>query len=178
MKGKVNGNGNLLAFWSNPLRETKVEVTAFNVVEQQFQLFVKCLLGCFVHCPYNFFFWGWGRGLGPCGLGGNAKIVKLNIFAIHPCQCFDAVVKEIQLNKTTTATTTKRLTAVDVFPQTPSDANGPFQRRVSVSLLIPCFTIIIIIIIIIITIIIIIIFTTASTLQNSDSIDPNSTPLK
>ena len=66
---------------------------------------------------------------------------------------------------------------VDVFPQTPSDANGPFQRRVSVSLLIPCFTIIIIIIIIIITIIIII-FTTASTLQNSDSIDPNSTPLK
>ena len=65
-----------------------------------------------------------------------------------------------------------------MFPQTPSDANGPFQRRVSVSLLIPCFTIIIIIIIIIITIIIIIIFTTASTLQNSDSIDPNSTPLK
>ena len=64
---------------------------------------------------------------------------------------------------------------VDVFPQTPSDANGPFQRRVSVSLLIPCFTIIIIIIIITI---IMIIFTTASTLQNSDSIDPNSTPLK
>ena len=63
---------------------------------------------------------------------------------------------------------------VDVFPQTPSDANGPFQRRVSVSLLIPCFTIIIIIIITIIMII----FTTASTLQNSDSIDPNSTPLK
>ena len=63
-----------------------------------------------------------------------------------------------------------------MFPQTPSDANGPFQRRVSVSLLIPCFTIIIIIIIIIT--IIIIIFTTASTLQNSDSIDPNSTPLK
>ena len=61
---------------------------------------------------------------------------------------------------------------VDVFPQTPSDANGPFQRRVSVSLLIPCFTIIIIITIIMI------IFTTASTLQNSDSIDPNSTPLK
>ena len=65
---------------------------------------------------------------------------------------------------------------VDVFPQTPSDANGPFQRRVSVSLLIPCFTIIVIIIIIIT--IIMIIFTTASTLQNSDSIDPNSTPLK
>ena len=66
-----------------------------------------------------------------------------------------------------------------MFPQTASDANGPFQMRVSVSLLIPCFTIIIIIIIIIIiTIIIIIIFTTASTLQNSDSIDPNSTPLK
>ena len=64
---------------------------------------------------------------------------------------------------------------VDVFPQTPSDANGPFQRRVSVSLLIPCFTIIIIIIIVTI---IMIIFTTASTLQNSDSIDPNSTPLK
>ena len=64
---------------------------------------------------------------------------------------------------------------VDVFPQTPSDANGPFQRRVSVSLLIPCFTIIIIIIIITIFMII---FTTASTLQNSDSIDPNSTPLK
>ena len=63
---------------------------------------------------------------------------------------------------------------VDVFPQTPSDANGPFQRRVSVSLLIPCFTIIIIIIITIFMII----FTTASTLQNSDSIDPNSTPLK
>ena len=63
---------------------------------------------------------------------------------------------------------------VDVFPETPSDANGPFQRRVSVSLLIPCFTIIIIIIITIIMII----FTTASTLQNSDSIDPNSTPLK
>ena len=65
---------------------------------------------------------------------------------------------------------------VDVFPQTPSDANGPFQRRVSVSLLIPCFTIIIIIIIIIT--IFMIIFATASTLQNSDSIDPNSTPLK
>ena len=63
-----------------------------------------------------------------------------------------------------------------MFPQTPSDANGPFQRRVSVSLLIPCFTIISSIIII--TIIIIIIFTTASTLQNSDSIDPNGTPLK
>ena len=49
---------------------------------------------------------GGGGGLGPCGLGGNAKIVKLNIFAIYPCQCFDVVVKEIQLNKTTTATTT------------------------------------------------------------------------
>ena len=174
MKGKVNGNGNLLAFWSNPLRETKVEVTAFNVVEQLYQLFVKCLLGCFVHCRYNFFFFFFflgGGGLGPCGLGGNAKIVKLNIFAIHPCQCFDVVVKEIQLNKTTTATTT------NVWPRLTCDSNGPFQRRVSVSLLIPCFTIIIIIIIIIITIIIII-FTTASTLQNSDSIDPNSTPLK
>ena len=59
MKRKVNGN--LSAFGSNPLTETKVEVTAFNMVEQLFQLFVKCLLGCFVHCPYNFF---GGRGVG------------------------------------------------------------------------------------------------------------------
>ena len=71
MKGKVNGNGNLLAFGSNPLTETKVEVTAFNMVEQLFQLFVKCLLGCFVHCPYNFFFFflvgGGGGGVGGAG---------------------------------------------------------------------------------------------------------------
>ena len=98
MKGKVNGNRNLLAFGSNPLTETKVEVTAFNMVERLFQLFVKCLLGCFVHCPYIFF--GGGGGCGECGLGGNAKIAKLTIFVIHPCQCFDAMVKEIQLNKT------------------------------------------------------------------------------
>ena len=92
MKGKVNGNGNLLAFGRNPLTETKVEVTAFNMVEQLFQLFV-----CFVHCPYIFFLGGGGRG---CGLGGNAKVAKSTIFAIHPFQCFDAMVKEIQLNKT------------------------------------------------------------------------------
>ena len=95
MKGKVNGNGNLLAFGRNPLTETKVEVTAFNMVEQLFQLFV-CLDA--LYTAHTFFFWG-GGGRG-CGLGGNAKIAKLTIFAIHPFQCFDAMVKEIQLNKT------------------------------------------------------------------------------
>ena len=92
MKGKVNGNGNLLAFGRNPLTETKVEVTAFNMVEQLFQLFV-CLDA--LYTTHTFFLGGGG-----CGLGGNAKIAKLTIFAIHPFQCFDAMVKEIQLNKT------------------------------------------------------------------------------
>ena len=99
MKGKVNGNGNLLAFGSNPLRETKVEVTAYS----------SCLSNVCLDALYTahtiFFFLG-GGGVGGCGLGGNTKIAKLTIFAIHPCQCFDAMVKEIQLNKTTTATTT------------------------------------------------------------------------
>ena len=55
------------------------------------------------------FFLGWRGGGGGgwgCGPGGNVKIAKLTIFAIHPCQCFDVMVEEIQLNKTTTATTT------------------------------------------------------------------------
>lgn len=103
MKGKVNGNGNLLAFGSNPLTETKVEVIALNMIEQLFQLFVKCLLGCFVHWPYKFF-GGWG--FGGAGWEEMQKIAKLTIFAIHPCQCFDVMVKETQLNKTTIATAT------------------------------------------------------------------------
>ena len=78
MKGNGNGNGNLLVFGSNPLRETKVEVTAFNRVEQLFLLFVKCLLGCFVHCPYNFFFLGGGGRGGVVGGAGWEEMQRLN----------------------------------------------------------------------------------------------------
>ena len=84
-------------FEVTPLTETKVEVTAFNVVEQLFQLFI-CLDA--LYTAHTFFFWRGGEGGRGCGLGGNAKIAKLTIFAIHPFQCFDAMVKEIQLNKT------------------------------------------------------------------------------
>ena len=76
MKGNGNGNGNLLVFGSNPLRETKVEVTAFNRVEQLFLLFVRCLLGCFVHCPYNFFFFFGGGGV--VGGAGWEEMQRLN----------------------------------------------------------------------------------------------------
>ena len=86
MKGKVNGNGNLLAFGSNPLTETKVEVTAFNMVERLFQLFVKCLLGCFVHCPYIFFFGGGGvRGV---RAGRKCKDSQINYFCYTPLPMF------------------------------------------------------------------------------------------
>ena len=61
MKGRVNGNGNLLAFGRNPLTETKVEVTAFNMVEQLFQLFV-CLDA--LYTAHTFFLGGGGGGAG------------------------------------------------------------------------------------------------------------------
>ena len=70
MKGKVNGNGNLLAFGSNPLRETKVEVTAFNVVEQLFQLFVNVCLDALYTAHTIFLFFGGGGGLGGWGGAG------------------------------------------------------------------------------------------------------------
>ena len=79
MKGKVNGNGNLLAFGRNPLTETKVEVTAFNMVEQLFQLFV-----CFVHCPYIFFLGG-GEGV---RAGRKCKGSQINYFCYTPFPMF------------------------------------------------------------------------------------------
>ena len=83
MKGKVNGNGNLLAFGRNPLTETKVEVTAFNMVEQLFQLFV-CLDA--LYTAHTFFFWG-GGGEG-VRAGRKCKDSQINYFCYTPFPMF------------------------------------------------------------------------------------------
>lgn len=82
MKGKVNGNGNLLAFGRNPLTETKVEVTAFNMVEQLFQLFV-CLDA--LYTAHTFFFWGGGEGV---RAGRKCKDSQINYFCYTPFPMF------------------------------------------------------------------------------------------
>ena len=82
MKGRVNGNGNLLAFGRNPLTETKVEVTAFNMVEQLFQLFV-CLDA--LYTAHTFFFWGGWEGV---RAGGKCKDSQINYFCYTPFPMF------------------------------------------------------------------------------------------
>ena len=82
MKGKVNGNGNLLAFGSNPLRETKVEVTAYS----------SCLSNVCLDALYtahtNFsFFWGGGGGWG-VRAGRKYKDSQINYFCYTPLPMF------------------------------------------------------------------------------------------
>ena len=82
MKGRVYGNGNLLAFGRNPLTETKVEVTAFNMVEQLFQLFV-CLDA--LYTAHTFFFGGGGEGV---RAGRKCKDSQINYFCYTPLPMF------------------------------------------------------------------------------------------
>ena len=81
MKGKVNGNGNLLAFGRNPLTETKGEVTAFNMVEQLFQLFI-CLDALYTA---HTFFLGGGEGV---RAGRKCKDSQINYFCYTPFPMF------------------------------------------------------------------------------------------
>lgn len=71
-------------FEVTPLTETKVEVTAFNVVEQLFQLFI-CLDA--LYTAHTFFFWRGGGGEG-VRAGRKCKDSQINYFCYTPFPMF------------------------------------------------------------------------------------------